>query len=98
MPCFPFHLCFSDFPVLYGFFQLELWIAVKTQIETCSLGHLGGSVSEASAFSCGYDPGVLGSTSVLGSGGSLLSGELCFSLPLVVCMHTLSLSLSLLNK
>ena len=35
-------------------------------------GHLGGSVGGASAFSSGYDPGVLGSSPVW---GSLLSGE-----------------------
>ena len=36
------------------------------------MGHLGGSVSEASAFSSGHDPRVLGSSL---TSGSLLSGE-----------------------
>ena len=42
----------------------------QTGVGVC--GCLGGSIGEASAFSSGHDPGVLGSSPL---SGSLLSGE-----------------------
>ena len=46
---------------------------MKTNVKTESEeGRLGGSVSEASAFGLGHDPGVLGSSPI---SGSLLSEE-----------------------
>ena len=57
-------------------------------------GHLGGSVGVASTFSSGHDPGVLGSSPML---GSLLSRESAspsappLSLPMFVGMHAISL-------
>ena len=56
-------------------------------------GHLGGSVSYASAFGLGHDPRVLGSSPAL---GSLLSGE--SASPSACVSASLSLSVSLMNK
>ena len=60
-------------------------------------GAPGGSVGEASAFSSGHDPGVLGSSPTW---GSLLRGEPASLSPLLFPLLVLSvcLSLSLLNK
>ena len=54
--------------------------------EANKLGHLGGAVSEVSAFSAGHDPGVLGSGPVLGSARSLL---LPLPLPSLACSLSL---------
>ena len=57
-------------------------------------GHLGGSVSEASAFSSGHDLRVLGLSP---SSGSLLSGESA-SPSAPHPPHVLSLTFSQINK
>ena len=56
-------------------------------------GRLGGSVGEASAFSSGHDPRVLGSSPI---SGPCSVGSLLLSFPLPLC--SLSLSLSQIHK
>ena len=57
-------------------------------------GHLDGSVSEASAFGSGYDPGILGSSRIW---AFLLSGEATLLFPLSLT-PSLMFALSQINK
>ena len=49
------------------FFNFSLRKCVISIQKCKKLGHLGGSIGEASAFCSGHDPRVLGSSPVLGS-------------------------------
>jgi len=75
-------------------------LKTKSQVNIYFWGHLGGSVSYASAFGSGHDLRVLGSSPML---GSLLSGEsaspsLSASPPAYVLSLSLSLYLSVSNE
>ena len=76
---------------------LENSMEVPQKVENrATLGHLGGSVGQASAFGSGHDPRVHGSSPAL---GSLLSGELASSSPFAAPhARALSLSLCQINK
>ena len=57
--------------VLHDFISI-LWIYFALFKKRLFMGHLGGSVSQTSAFGLGHDPRVLRSSPVL---GSLLNGK-----------------------
>ena len=65
------------------------------EVRTPKWGCLGGSIGEASAFSSGHDPRVLGLSP---GSGSLLIGCLPLPLPLTLSWCALALSLSLSNE